>query len=222
MPATQKQEPVLQTITPGFPVVAVGASAGGLEALTAILAALPSDIAMAFVLIQHLDPKRHSMMPELLSKATRIPVLEARDAMKVEPNHVYVMPSNVDMSLTVATLRWCRRGARHVIGGIDHAGGLMDGPGRCQPQRDAVFFGILPGVYQLAPDLGRRGMEIGARRAQISFGAAEGCLHGAVLVHRLETLRNSCCGRDRWWHRAWRARRRRRPKQSPFRTRYWS
>ncbi len=100
MPATQKQEPVLQTITPEFPVVAVGASAGGLEALTAILAALPSDIAMAFVLIQHLDPKRHSMMPELLSKATRIPVLEARDAMKVEPNHVYVMPSNVDMSLT--------------------------------------------------------------------------------------------------------------------------
>jgi two-component system CheB/CheR fusion protein len=89
-----------QTITQEFPLVAVGASAGGLEALTAILGALPSDIAMAFVLIQHLDPKRHSMMPELLSKATKIPVLEAADAMKVEPNRVYVMPSNVDMSLT--------------------------------------------------------------------------------------------------------------------------
>ncbi len=97
---SQKQKPVSQTITQEFPLVAVGASAGGLEALTAILGALPSDIAMAFVLIQHLDPKRHSMMPELLSKATKIPVLEAADAMKVEPNRVYVMPSNVDMSLT--------------------------------------------------------------------------------------------------------------------------
>ena len=79
--------------------MAIGASAGGLEALTAILRALPTDIAMAFMLIQHLDPKRHSILPELLSKATRIPVLEAVNAMKIESNRVYVMPSNVDISI---------------------------------------------------------------------------------------------------------------------------
>ncbi len=55
---------------------------------------------MAFMLIQHLDPKRHSILPELLSKTTRIPVLEAVNAMKIESNRVYVMPSNVDISIT--------------------------------------------------------------------------------------------------------------------------
>jgi len=82
-----------------IPVVAIGASAGGLEALTAILRALPTDIALAFILIQHLDPKRRSLLPELLAKATRIPVLEAVHSMKIESNHVYVMPSNVDISI---------------------------------------------------------------------------------------------------------------------------
>ena len=79
--------------------MAIGASAGGLEALTAILRALPADIALAFILIQHLDPKRRSLLPELLAKATRIPVLEAVHSMKIESNHVYVMPSNVDISI---------------------------------------------------------------------------------------------------------------------------
>ncbi len=80
-------------------VVAIGASAGGLEALSAILRALPTDIALAFILIQHLDPKHRSMLPELLAKVTKIPVLEALDAMKIELNHIYVMPSNVDISI---------------------------------------------------------------------------------------------------------------------------
>lgn len=81
-------------------VVAIGASAGGLEALTAILRALPTDIALAFILIQHLDPKRRSLLPELLAKATKIPVLVALNAMRIELNHVYVMPSNVDILIT--------------------------------------------------------------------------------------------------------------------------
>jgi two-component system, chemotaxis family, CheB/CheR fusion protein len=100
MPTSQVQRPPPATGSPEIPVVAIGASAGGLEALTAILRALPADIAMAFILIQHLDPKRHSILPELLSKATRIPVLEAINAMKIESNRVYVMPSNVDISIT--------------------------------------------------------------------------------------------------------------------------
>src|SRR6202451_3652698 len=100
MPSSQVQRPPPKAASPEIPVVAIGASAGGLEALTAILRALPTDIAMAFMLIQHLDPKRHSILPELLSKATRIPVLEAINAMKIESNRIYVMPSNVDISIT--------------------------------------------------------------------------------------------------------------------------
>ena len=96
--------------------MAIGASAGGLEALTAILRALPTDIAMAFMLIQHLDPKRHSILPELLSKATRIPVLEASNAMKIESNRVYVMPSNVDISITDGHFGIMPR----VVGGKQH------------------------------------------------------------------------------------------------------
>jgi two-component system CheB/CheR fusion protein len=100
MIAQAKQRPPPKTPPPTIPVVAVGASAGGLEALTAILRALPMDIALAFILIQHLDPKRRSLLPELLAKATKIPVIEAVDAMKIESNRIYVMPSNVDISIT--------------------------------------------------------------------------------------------------------------------------
>jgi two-component system CheB/CheR fusion protein len=100
MIAQEKQRPPPKTPSPTIPVVAVGASAGGLEALTAILRALPTDIALAFILIQHLDPKRRSLLPELLARATKIPVIEAVDAMKIESNRVYVMPSNVDISIT--------------------------------------------------------------------------------------------------------------------------
>src|SRR6185437_15160368 len=99
MPSSQVQSPSPKSASPEIRVVAIGASAGGLEALTAVLRALPTDIDMAFMLIQHLDPKRHSILPELLSKATKIPVLEAIDAMKIESNRVYVMPSNVDISI---------------------------------------------------------------------------------------------------------------------------
>ncbi len=81
-------------------VVGIGASAGGLEALSELLRSLPSDITMAFLLIQHLDPKRHSILPELLAKESKVQVIEATDGMKLEPNRVYVMPSNVDIAVT--------------------------------------------------------------------------------------------------------------------------
>jgi len=55
---------------------------------------------MAFVLVQHLDPKHQSVLPELLSRRTNIPVNEARDGMAVEPDHVYVMPPNTDMTIS--------------------------------------------------------------------------------------------------------------------------
>ena len=105
MPSSQVQSPPSKSTLLEIPVVAIRASANGLEALTAILRALSTDIAMAFMLIQHLDPKCHSILPELLSNATRIPLLEAIDAMRIEVNRIYVMPSNVDISITDGPLR---------------------------------------------------------------------------------------------------------------------
>ena len=73
-----------------FPVVAVGASAGGLKAYREFLEALPDDPGMAFILIQHLPPERDSLLVELLSKSTRLPVLQVKDGHEVKPDHVYV------------------------------------------------------------------------------------------------------------------------------------
>ncbi|HEX6426932.1 MAG TPA: chemotaxis protein CheB [Niastella sp.] len=77
-----------------FPVVGVGASAGGLDAFKRLLRAIPENSGMAYVLVQHLDPSHESLLPEILQKATSIPVLEIANDIKVEPNHIYVIPSN--------------------------------------------------------------------------------------------------------------------------------
>ena len=77
-----------------FPVVGIGASAGGLDAFKKLLKAIPDDSGMAYVLVQHLDPKHESLLADLLQKVTNIPVLEIADDMRVEPNHIYVIPSN--------------------------------------------------------------------------------------------------------------------------------
>jgi two-component system CheB/CheR fusion protein len=77
-----------------FPVVGVGASAGGLDAFKKLLKAIPENSGMAYVLVQHLDPKRDSLLPELLKKETSIPVLEITDDINVEPDHIYIIPSN--------------------------------------------------------------------------------------------------------------------------------
>jgi two-component system, chemotaxis family, CheB/CheR fusion protein len=87
-----------------FPVVAVGASAGGLEAFTKLLNNIPEDSGFAFVLIQHLDPSHPSSLPELLSRQTAIPVLEATNGIKVKPDHIYVIPSGMSMSISNRTL----------------------------------------------------------------------------------------------------------------------
>ena len=83
-----------------FPIVGVGASAGGLEAFTVFLKHLPSDSGMAFVLIQHLDPKHKSNLTELLSKATKMPILEVGVDTPIEPNHVYVMAPGVCLRMS--------------------------------------------------------------------------------------------------------------------------
>jgi two-component system, chemotaxis family, CheB/CheR fusion protein len=81
-------------------IAAIGASAGGIEAFTELMTNLPADSGMAFVLVQHLDPKHHSLLTELLSKKTAMRVTEVTDGMKVERNHVYVIPPNTTMSIS--------------------------------------------------------------------------------------------------------------------------
>ncbi|HKS83201.1 MAG TPA: chemotaxis protein CheB [Candidatus Acidoferrales bacterium] len=102
-------------------IAAIGASAGGIEAFTEFVSSLPTDTGMAFVLVQHLDPEHHSLLTELLSKKTALPVREVTNGMKVEPNHVYVIPPNATMSISDHSLHLAPRGdSRGVHMSIDH------------------------------------------------------------------------------------------------------
>src|SRR5262245_42362769 len=82
-----------------FPVVGVGASAGGIEAFTQLLQSVPVDTGMAFVLIQHLDPSHASMLTDIFSRVTAMPVKEVRARVHVYPDHVYVIPPASDLKL---------------------------------------------------------------------------------------------------------------------------
>ena len=82
-----------------FPIIAVGASAGGLEAFEQLLRAMPADTGMAFVMVQHLDPSHSSILADILQRSTAMPVVEATDQMPVVPNRVHVIPPNRDMGI---------------------------------------------------------------------------------------------------------------------------
>ena len=85
-----------KTHTP-FPIVGIGASAGGLEALQQLLGAMPVDTGMGFVVVQHLAPDHASSLAEILARATKMPVCEVSEEPVVEPDHVYVIPPGRDM-----------------------------------------------------------------------------------------------------------------------------
>lgn len=84
---------------PVFPIVGIGASAGGIEALDQFFKAVPAETGMAFVVIQHLDPTHKDILVELLQRSTQLPVLQAGDGQTVEAGHVYVIPPNSDLSI---------------------------------------------------------------------------------------------------------------------------
>ncbi len=86
------------------PIVGIGASAGGLAAFTQLLAHLPADTGMAFVLVQHLDPRHVSILAELLSNHTQMPVIQVEQGMMAEPDHIYVIPPNTEMSISQRVL----------------------------------------------------------------------------------------------------------------------
>lgn len=96
---TQAQEP----LRPSFPIVGVGASAGGLEAFIQLLGPIPPKLGMAFVLIQHLDPTHPSRLVEALARKTEMPVHEIQDGMMVEAGNAYVIPPNAEVSLLRGT-----------------------------------------------------------------------------------------------------------------------
>src|SRR6266480_434231 len=100
-----------------FPVVCIGASAGGLEAFTQLLGALPTDTGMAFVLVSHLSPSHASHLAEILSRATRMPVTEVKDEPTVQPNCVYVIPPDSNMIIAQGSLKLI---PRHKVDGRHH------------------------------------------------------------------------------------------------------
>jgi two-component system CheB/CheR fusion protein len=93
-----------------FPIVAIGASAGCLEAYKEFFLALPPDTGMAFVLIQHLDPSHESMLTEIVAKTTKMPVEEVKTGVTIRPNCVYVIPPNALMALAGGVFQLSPRG----------------------------------------------------------------------------------------------------------------
>src|SRR2546421_3244641 len=87
-----------------FPIVAIGASAGGLEAVTELLKNLSPKTGMGYVYIQHLDPSHESMLSSILARATRMPVMEAKHLLPIEPDHLYVIPPNKDLRIVDGVL----------------------------------------------------------------------------------------------------------------------
>jgi two-component system CheB/CheR fusion protein len=102
-------------------IVAIGASAGGIEAVTELVNYLPADTGMAFVLVQHLDPKHHSILTELLARKTVMTVTEVSEGLLVKRNHVYVIPPNATMYISNETLHLSpREESRGMHMSVDH------------------------------------------------------------------------------------------------------
>jgi two-component system CheB/CheR fusion protein len=99
-----KKEEVTDTEKSKFPIVGIGASAGGLEALEQFLGNVPANSGMAYVIVQHLDPTQKGMLPELLQRITKIQVFQVKDRMKIKPDCIYVIPPNTSMSVLKGVL----------------------------------------------------------------------------------------------------------------------
>jgi two-component system CheB/CheR fusion protein len=101
-PKTKQVKKAVSPIQKGehdFPIVGIGSSAGGLEALQELFTNMPTDTGMGFVVISHLDPSHTSILPELLGKCTTMPVYQVKDGMEVKPNNMYVIPPNKRMGI---------------------------------------------------------------------------------------------------------------------------
>ncbi|MBC7425772.1 MAG: PAS domain S-box protein [Bacteroidia bacterium] len=121
MAATKKNK---ETVNPpatvqNFPIVGIGASAGGLDAFKRLLNAIPEKSGMAYVLVQHLDPNHDSILPEILQRVTKIPVLEITDNIHLAPDHIYVIPSSKILFSTDGILKLIPREKKPLNQSID-------------------------------------------------------------------------------------------------------
>jgi two-component system CheB/CheR fusion protein len=96
-----------------FPVVGIGASAGGLDTFKRLLKAIPENSGMGYIFVQHLDPSHESILADLLQSVTRIPVLEVTDNIKVAPDHIYIIPANKLLTATDGVLKLSARPAKN-------------------------------------------------------------------------------------------------------------
>ncbi len=103
-PKVSAKDKTSDAATSMFPIVCIGASAGGLEALEQFLSNVPPNSGMAYIVIQHLDPTQKGMLPELLQRVSKMEVFQAADRMAVKSNHVYVIPPNKSMSILKGVL----------------------------------------------------------------------------------------------------------------------
>ena len=92
MPTSSKVNP--EKSQDVFPVAGIGASAGGLEAYRQLLKTIPENSGVAYILVQHLDPTHESMLPEILSKATAVPIHQVTNNINLAPDNIYILPSN--------------------------------------------------------------------------------------------------------------------------------
>lgn len=99
------QEPEGTPARPGFPVVGIGASAGGLKALQRFFSSMPQENGMAFVVVLHLSPEHESHLAEILARSTAMPVVQVTQAVKLEVEHVYVIPPTHDLVMSNGQLR---------------------------------------------------------------------------------------------------------------------
>ncbi len=104
---------VAQTHPINFPIVGIGASAGGLEAISQLLTHLPSHSGIALIIVQHLDPTHESLSAKILSKTTQMPVEEIKNGIQIQPNHVYTIPPNHNLALKKGVLKLLPRTETH-------------------------------------------------------------------------------------------------------------
>jgi two-component system, chemotaxis family, CheB/CheR fusion protein len=113
--ASQQQAHQDRTAVDELSVVAIGASAGGIEAFTELVRNLATDTGLAFVFIQHLDPTHQSILAELVAKETKMPVTEVTNGMSVASNHIFIIPPNSMMSISGSTLELTPREETHGV-----------------------------------------------------------------------------------------------------------
>jgi two-component system, chemotaxis family, CheB/CheR fusion protein len=114
MPELQNKDKIKQRSANLFPVVGVGASAGGLDAFKRLIKAIPENSGIAFILVQHLEPSHESILTDLLQKVTQIPVHEITNDVRVEPDQIYIIPSNKLLTASDGVLQLSPRPPKNV------------------------------------------------------------------------------------------------------------